>query len=806
MSCFDYIGDYMGLYLKIKWIFGAMLKFLQFVLLFWLCLIPYHLVWADTTYAQSEQELKFSEANKTLDAILKRLKEQNISHDDSYGVLQVLNQLQSQILSQQKSDNVMYQSLKQKITALDELSLGSGKDLPEVSKERKNLNAELSLYQEKLAQGAFILTKIDEANALIFASRNQELLSNLLTKQNALFEPQQFVASLHGFQHFFSEVSSSPRVWYSELTAYQKEQIAYQGFKLLMLMGVLLLVLIFLKKIILKRHISFYANLIRPNYLQKIKNVLYIFLTYALMPVVFLYVLKMASVQLLFQNSSLFEVLIANALLYLCYFILIKVLIYAVIAPDFPEWSLFENLDDKFAKRIYQTLMTALVPIMLIAFLQRVITLFPMQNDMVYSFQLLNNAVKAFAIIWVVLRILYRTQELSDEDANNDDFQRLSFSSQAALAIALFIGLSFGCSLFGYLQLSSYLINHFILSVAVIALIYVIKRLLLFLYHWFVHRRFWISAFRIRPRTLLNLLTPIIYCLALLFLLASWGVSVDILLTRTKGFLTGFHIGGVYVSISSICLGGLAFGIGMLLVKLLKNSLISGNLNKLDLDEGMKSSLISGIGFFGFIFAVILGIAVAGGSFRSLAIIAGAISFGAGFGLQNMVSNLASGLTILFERPIKVGDTVIINGFEGIVSKISMRATTLETSDKSNVIIPNALIISGCVVNKTYENRMTRVDIRVGVDYNCDIQKLKQLLLRIAQDDAEVLAFPAPTLAFLDFGDGQLNFVLSCFTSNITLSAGMAFRLREKIIDAFRKEGISLPYPQRIVHLEKNIS
>ena len=197
--------------------------------------------------------------------------------------------------------------------------------------------------------------------------------------------------------------------------------------------------------------------------------------------------------------------------------------------------------------------------------------------------------------------------------------------------------------------------------------------------------------------------------------------------------------------------------------------------------------------------SVILGIAVAGGSFKSLALMAGALSFGAGLGLQNVVSNLVAGITILFERPIKLGDLVVINGYEGVVKQISMSSTTLETGNKSNVIIPNSAIIAGSVVNKTYDNRMARVDINVGVDYDSDIDKVKKILLRIAGEDEEVLSNPAPALSFLDFGDSSLNFQLNCYTANIANSSGISFRIREKIINEFRKEGINIPFPQRVV-------
>lgn len=144
------------------------------------------------------------------------------------------------------------------------------------------------------------------------------------------------------------------------------------------------------------------------------------------------------------------------------------------------------------------------------------------------------------------------------------------------------------------------------------------------------------------------------------------------------------------------------------------------------MDDGVRNSIMSLTGFVGFIFSGILAIAVMGGSLSSIAIIAGALSFGAGLGLQSIVSNLVAGLTILFERPIKVGDWVIIDGQEGIVKQINMRSTELETWSKSNIIIPNASILSKSVINMTYTDRLGRIEIKVGVDYNSDIELVKK--------------------------------------------------------------------------------
>lgn len=254
---------------------------------------------------------------------------------------------------------------------------------------------------------------------------------------------------------------------------------------------------------------------------------------------------------------------------------------------------------------------------------------------------------------------------------------------------------------------------------------------------------------RINPRKLVKanfwfalILKPILGIMAILTLLAVWGVSVDIMLNKVRNFLVGFNIGSLHISITSILLGIISFFVSSFLFKMLKGSFQNGSLSQIDWDPGVKNSVISGIGFFGIIISLIVGFAVMGGSISSIAIIAGALSFGAGLGLQNMVSSLVAGLTILFERQIKVGDWVIIDGQEGIVKSINMRSTELETWNKSNVIVPNASILANSLINKTYSDQMGRVEIKVGVDYNSDINKVKAILLEIAGEDPEVLSSP----------------------------------------------------------------
>jgi small-conductance mechanosensitive channel len=203
----------------------------------------------------------------------------------------------------------------------------------------------------------------------------------------------------------------------------------------------------------------------------------------------------------------------------------------------------------------------------------------------------------------------------------------------------------------------------------------------------------------------------------------------------------------------------------------------------------------------GVVIAVALAIAVMGIDLTNIALVAGALSVGIGFGLQNVVNNFVSGLILLVERPIKVGDWVVIGGKEGFVKRVNFRATEVETWQRASVIIPNAEILSTAVTNWTHKDRYGRIEIRVGVAYGSDVDKVRDVLLTAAREHERVLDYPEPFVLFMDFGDSSLNFELRCFTADVLYRPRIASDLRFEIDHRFRDQGIEIPFPQRVVHM-----
>jgi small-conductance mechanosensitive channel len=186
----------------------------------------------------------------------------------------------------------------------------------------------------------------------------------------------------------------------------------------------------------------------------------------------------------------------------------------------------------------------------------------------------------------------------------------------------------------------------------------------------------------------------------------------------------------------------------------------------------------------------------------SLNILFGALGVGIGFGLQHIVNNFISGIIILFERPIKVGDRIEIGDVLGDVVKISARATTIQTNDNVTIIIPNSDFMNSPVINWSHNDRSIRLSLDIGVSYNEDPEKVREIVLKVAANDEGVLKYPLPQLIFKQYGDSSIDFVLRFWTSEfINRPAIIKSNLYYAIFKAFKENNIEIPFPQRDLHL-----
>ena len=227
-------------------------------------------------------------------------------------------------------------------------------------------------------------------------------------------------------------------------------------------------------------------------------------------------------------------------------------------------------------------------------------------------------------------------------------------------------------------------------------------------------------------------------------------------------------------------------------------------LAKSKIEIGVRIAIGSIIKYFVLTVGLIVILQTAGINLSSMTILFGALGVGIGFGLQNITNNFVSGLIILFERPIKVGDRIEVGGIAGNVVNVSMRATTIITNDNISIIVPNSEFISSTVINWSHTDRNVRFNFSVSVSYKEDPEKIKNLLLEVASQNPGVQQYPAPDVLFTEYGDSALVFNLRVWTSSYIDKPGvLKSQLYYEIFKAFKKTGVEIPFPQRDIHIKE---
>lgn len=289
-----------------------------------------------------------------------------------------------------------------------------------------------------------------------------------------------------------------------------------------------------------------------------------------------------------------------------------------------------------------------------------------------------------------------------------------------------------------------------------------------------------------------------------LLLLKIWGVAQTGFHTVINLLVAGFQIGDFKIVPLNIGWGILFFILLSAATRIFRTHIVKNT--DIKLDKGNKEALASIIGYIGFSIAMILGLLIAGVNFSGLALIAGALSVGIGFGLQNIVSNFISGIILLIERPIKPGDRIIVGDTEGYVRRISIRSTHIITLQRSDVIVPNSDLISKQVTNYMLYDTNFKITLSIGIAYGSDTELAKKLLQDIARTHSEIISDrpdQEPMVYFKEFGESSLLFSLWCLVKDVDRKAEVISDLNFKIDKAFRENGIEIAFPQREIRIKQ---
>ena len=267
--------------------------------------------------------------------------------------------------------------------------------------------------------------------------------------------------------------------------------------------------------------------------------------------------------------------------------------------------------------------------------------------------------------------------------------------------------------------------------------------------------------------------------------------------------------GSVEVTLFLIIVAILIISLASRLSKISTNVLLPGIYNRYHLDKGLRFTFDRIVHYSIMIVAIIISLTTVGINLSALTVFAGIISVGIGFGLQNIASNFISGIILLFERPIKVGDRVIIDDIIGDVEKINMRATIIKTLDNEHIIVPNSYFLEEKVVNRSFSDPRIRLVVPIGVAYGTDVENVRRLLLEVAKDEhlvnSTVLTSPEPFVNFVGFGESSLDFELFVWLADpnqlIPIKSSLNFRINK----IFADHSIEIPFPQRDLHIRSTV-
>ncbi len=670
---------------------------------------------------------------------------------------------------------------------------------PAVAKLRQRLQDDLAQTNGRIQQSDLLIVRAQNVLSSIGLQQQQKMQQRLFQRGPSPLSPVIWASAIEISIDAFKELIRSPADWWQQSEDLESDQAT------LIVIGITLfltVIIAFPLRRWIMNHWAPRSGEQTPKHTRRIVAAGAVGLAQVILPVVALIAVSKVLQLMVPPDQTIFFVnFIASAAVSLVLFTVIVGLATAAFAPRHPQWSLIP-LPDGSARKIVNriTMIAGTFAIANIAHNAAGRGGEPPANYTAFESMIVT------ILVSVSLLDLLRARYWRLPDQPQRPISLILRAILTLVAIATPVA-----ALAGYPEMSRYLMGSLLITVMVIGITLLARAVIhegvtsLFLPGGRLNRylsgltpmaadsakrmAFW-------ARLLIDFLLwpPVIYGL-----LISYGLQASLLNVWVGQALTGVKIGGVKLSLIDILSSLIALVIGFLIVGWVKHWVNDRVLPNTRLDIGMRNSIATCVGYVGGIIVVIIAIMMLGIDLSNIALVAGALSVGIGFGLKTVVENFVSGILLLIERPVKAGDWISVGGTEGIVKSISVRATEIETFDKASIILPNSELIANPVTNWTHKNRIARILIHVGVDYNVNTRQVHDILIACAKAHSRVMSIPPPSVLFKSFGESALNFELRCFVADTDDYSIVKSDLHFAIDDAFRQDGINIPYPLREV-------
>ncbi len=766
-------------------------------------------VFAQTTTKADTSSVLVDQWTRTLDLIEQELRRADTTAESAQRFLDLTTRVRGEAMEIRNLAQEKVDGIERRLEILGPPPEGEEPaEAEEVANQRQTLDEELKGLRARVAQSNLAIVRADELDRLIGSLSQKKRFDALFQVYPFPWAPETWVRGVPELVVVIQKIGRSPVVWWRSLEKEERQNAV--SARIAFILGLALIVGWLLRRWLLKRYDRDPA-LSDPSYSRRLIAAIANAVARGIIPALVFGGLLYLALSGRSPDHGLFWALVPLFFAVMVFFSLAWALPYAVLSPDMPQWRLLSVSPDNarvLGRRF--TLLAALLAVEI--FMSEAHSQIGVTDTYFTLATFVLNTLPALVLIDMTRRSRWTmaAEEPSEEGAPAPEpkmFIQSGFWRLVRRLVMVLATASILASLVGYIDFGDFLLANLVLSAISLGGVVILRGLGRELVGVSLRSGFMRDNLEIRHvarsriKFWLRTLLDAAFAVAGAFLIAAiWSSPFGEFWGEARRLLTGFTIGGVTIAFTDVLAAIIVFAMILLVTRLSQRFLRTKVLPETGFDSGVQHSLSAGFGYVGIILAAVFGISALGIDLSNIALIAGALSVGIGFGLQTIVSNFVSGIILLIERPIKVGDWVIVGANEGFVKQITVRSTELQTFQRASVIIPNSDFISTAVVNWTHKDHYGRIEVAVGVAYGSDVEKVREILLGCAARHEKVLTSPEPFVVFMDFGASSLDFELRCYTNEVSYRIIIASDLRFEIDRLFREAEVEIPFPQRVVH------